>query len=114
MMVRYTTCGCTDGRHRDPKAATRCHALRTDAGIIAKHTGRHVIREDQVGNGLALPDGWRIARMTGGSGTFSHGFIAVAPGCPTHRHPTRDCQCGTAVSYDAAAKRAVKTAGAGA
>lgn len=36
---------------------------------------------------------WRIDVMRGGSGTISHPVIAVAPGCPTTRHPTRDCGC---------------------
>lgn len=108
--MRYTSCACTTGRHDDEKAATRSHAARSDAAIIARHTGRHVVPIDQLGRGLALPDGWRVARMTGGSGTFSHPYMAVAPGCPTQRHPTRDCRCGTAVSYDAAVERAVKTA----
>ncbi|HEY9249370.1 MAG TPA: hypothetical protein VIO38_09575 [Rariglobus sp.] len=36
---------------------------------------------------------WRIASMTGGSRTITHGVIAVAPGCPDGRHPTRDCGC---------------------
>lgn len=38
-------------------------------------------------------DSWRIETMRGGSGTITHSVIAVAPGCPTERHPTRDCGC---------------------
>lgn len=34
---------------------------------------------------------WRITRMTGYR--ISHPYIAVTPGCPTERHPTRDCRC---------------------
>lgn len=40
---RWTTCGCPDGEHVDPKALTRSHALQLDADIIARHTGRHVV-----------------------------------------------------------------------
>lgn len=36
---------------------------------------------------------WRIVAMRGGSGTITHPVIAVAPGCPDDRHPTRDCEC---------------------
>lgn len=36
---------------------------------------------------------WRIQPMRGGSGTISHSVIAIAPGCPDTRHPTRDCGC---------------------
>lgn len=36
---------------------------------------------------------WRIKPMSGGSGTISHSVIAIAPGCPDERHPTRDCEC---------------------
>lgn len=36
---------------------------------------------------------WQIKPMSGGSGTISHPIIAVAPGCPDGRHPTRDCGC---------------------
>lgn len=36
---------------------------------------------------------WRIETMRGGSGTMTHPVIAVAPGCPAERHPTRDCGC---------------------
>jgi hypothetical protein len=36
---------------------------------------------------------WRIRNMTGRSGTLSHAVIAIAPGCPDGRHPTRDCAC---------------------
>lgn len=38
-------------------------------------------------------DSWRIETMRGGSRTISHPVIAIAPGCPTERHPTRDCAC---------------------
>jgi hypothetical protein len=38
-------------------------------------------------------DTWRIVPMKGGSRTITHPVIAVAPGCPTERHPTRWCQC---------------------
>lgn len=31
--------------------------------------------------------------MRGGSGTISHAWVTVAPGCPDGRHPTRDCGC---------------------
>lgn len=41
----------------------------------------------------ARPATWRVENMHGGSGTISHGVIAVAPGCPAARHPTRDCAC---------------------
>lgn len=41
----------------------------------------------------APDDTWRVTRMTGGSRTHTHPWIAVAPGCPTTRHPTRDCAC---------------------
>jgi hypothetical protein len=44
--------------------------------------------------------------MTGGSRTFSHGWIAVAPECPLERHPTRDCGC-TVFRTDAAANEFV-------
>jgi len=40
---RWTTCSCTDGTHHDPQALTRSHALESDAEIIARHTGRHVV-----------------------------------------------------------------------
>lgn len=36
---------------------------------------------------------WRIETMSGGSRTITHPYIAVAPGCPTERHPTRECGC---------------------
>jgi len=36
---------------------------------------------------------WRIRAMHGGSGTLTHPVIAVAPGCPDERHPTRGCRC---------------------
>jgi hypothetical protein len=36
---------------------------------------------------------WTIDAIRGGSGTISHSVIAIAPGCPTSRHPTRDCGC---------------------
>lgn len=38
-------------------------------------------------------DRWRVETMTGGSGNITHRYIAVAPGCPAERHPTRDCLC---------------------
>lgn len=38
-------------------------------------------------------NGWRIQAMRGGSGTITHPVIAIAPGCPDERHPTRDCDC---------------------
>ena len=37
--------------------------------------------------------GWRIEVMHGGAGPSTHPIIAVAPGCPATRHPTRDCAC---------------------
>lgn len=42
---RFTTCACPnqDGPHDDAKALTRSHALESDAAIIARHTGRHVV-----------------------------------------------------------------------
>lgn len=36
---------------------------------------------------------WSVVAMRGGSGTITHPVIAVAPGCPDGRHPTRDCLC---------------------
>jgi hypothetical protein len=45
---RWTTCSCSDGQHRDPKAATRSHAKQTDAEIIARHTGRHVVPVSEI------------------------------------------------------------------
>jgi len=39
----FTTCSCTDGEHYDPQALTRGHASEVFAGIIARHTGRHVV-----------------------------------------------------------------------
>lgn len=42
---------------------------------------------------LTTDPAWRIETMRGGSGTITHSLIAVAPGCPTERHPTRDCGC---------------------
>jgi hypothetical protein len=36
---------------------------------------------------------WRIRSMHGGTGTLTHPVIAVAPGCPDDRHPTRACGC---------------------
>lgn len=39
---------------------------------------------------------WRTRRVDEGrpfQRTISHGFVAVAPGCPDGRHPTRDCGC---------------------
>lgn len=47
--------------------------------------------------------GWRVVKMSGGSGTINHPVIAVAPGCPTTRHPTRDCRCKVFRSHAAAA-----------
>jgi hypothetical protein len=41
--TRWTTCSCTDGEHRDPKAAERAHRSQEFAEIIARNTGRHVI-----------------------------------------------------------------------
>lgn len=40
---RWTSCSCSDGQHVDPKATTRSHVKQTDAEIIARHTGRHVV-----------------------------------------------------------------------
>jgi hypothetical protein len=40
-----------------------------------------------------VADVWRIQSMRGGSRTFSHGVIAVTPGCPAVRHPTMWCKC---------------------
>lgn len=37
--------------------------------------------------------GWKVRRTSGGSGTLSHSYFAIAPACPDGRHPTRDCQC---------------------
>ena len=34
---------------------------------------------------------WLIHRTRGY--TMSHPIIVTAPGCPTERHPTRDCGC---------------------
>lgn len=45
---RWTTCSCADGQHHDPKAATRSHAKQTDAEIIARHTGRHVVPVSEI------------------------------------------------------------------
>lgn len=45
---RWTTCSCPDGQHVDPKAATRSHAKRMDAEIIARHTGRHVVPVSEI------------------------------------------------------------------
>lgn len=39
----WTTCACLDGKHHDPQAATRAHVSEVFAGIIARHTGRHVV-----------------------------------------------------------------------
>jgi hypothetical protein len=39
----FTTCSCTDGQHYDLKALTRGHVSEVFAGIIARHTGRHVV-----------------------------------------------------------------------
>lgn len=50
---RWTTCSCSDGQHVDPKAATRSHAKRTDAEIIARHTGRHVVPVSETRTGVA-------------------------------------------------------------
>lgn len=46
--------------------------------------------------------GWRVVRMRGGSGTLTHPYMTVAPGCPTDRHPTRDCACKVHRSPEAA------------
>jgi hypothetical protein len=54
---------------------------------------------------------WRIVRMTGGSRTINHPWIAVAPGCPTDRHPTRDCGCKVHETRDAAAAYVVSHGG---
>jgi len=42
---RFTTCACPNpgGPHHDPQALTRSHARESDAEIIARHTGRHVV-----------------------------------------------------------------------
>lgn len=45
---RWTTCSCSDGQHHDPKAATRSHTKQTDADIIARHTGRHVVPVSEI------------------------------------------------------------------
>ena len=45
---------------------------------------------------------WRIVPMRGGSRTINHPVIAVAPGCPTERHPTRWCACKVHTSQAAA------------
>lgn len=53
------------------------------------------LSEHDVAPGLAT-SGWQIRRVDKGrpfQRTISHGFVAVAPGCPNGRHPTRDCGC---------------------
>ena len=45
---------------------------------------------------------WRVVRMRGGSGTLTSPWMTVAPGCPTVRHPTRDCACKVHRTADAA------------
>lgn len=42
---------------------------------------------------MADEDQWRIVPIKGGSGTITHPVMAVTPGCPAERHPTRDCRC---------------------
>lgn len=39
----FTTCSCADGQHVDPLALKRGHVSEVFAGIIARHTGRHVV-----------------------------------------------------------------------
>lgn len=49
-VVRFTTCACPnpDGPHDDQQALTRSHALESDAEIIARHTGRHVVPVSEI------------------------------------------------------------------
>lgn len=47
---RFTTCGCpnVDGPHDDQDALKRSHERETDAEIIARHTGRHVVPVSEI------------------------------------------------------------------
>jgi hypothetical protein len=45
---RYTTCECIDGAHHAPKVANYSYASESDAEIIARHTGRHVVPVSDV------------------------------------------------------------------
>jgi len=49
----HTTCSCADGQHVDPQALTRSHALESDAEIIARHTGRHVVPVSDIQTAVA-------------------------------------------------------------
>lgn len=52
------------------------------------------------GKTLVEVNGWRVKEMSGYR--ISHPFIAVAPGCPDDRHPTRDCGCAVFKTMEAA------------
>jgi len=49
----HTTCSCADGQHVDPQALTRAHVSEVFAGIIARHTGRHVVPVSDIQTGVA-------------------------------------------------------------
>lgn len=49
---------------------------------------------------MQTTDTWRIQTMTGTQ--YGSSIIAIAPGCPDHRHPTRDCACRVFKSRKAA------------
>jgi len=38
-----------------------------------------------------ISESWRVHKMPGLR--ISHPYIAVTPGCPSERHPTRWCKC---------------------
>lgn len=81
----------------DPKVAAAAAAL--DDAV------RRVVRPDDHVRADALsvdePAGrWRVERMSGFR--ISHPFVAVAPGCVTEPHPTRDCGCKVFTDREAA------------
>lgn len=47
---RFTTCSCpnVEGPHDDQDALKRSHERETDAEIIARHTGRHVVPVSEI------------------------------------------------------------------
>lgn len=46
--TRFTTCTCPDGEHAPEHRGHSTFRAESDAAIIARHTGRHVIPAQEV------------------------------------------------------------------
>jgi hypothetical protein len=51
--TRWTTCLCTDGEHATTDLGHSIFRAESDAAIIARHTGRHVVPVGDIQTGVA-------------------------------------------------------------